>query len=342
MTVQTNLSAAINAYIQSTFAGTLAEISASKINLESLLKIQQTLANPSGAQTVVLSTFRATAAGPGYSVNDIIILRQTAPAAPEYLNATTNAIIATPNPANLGAIRTASNVSVTASVLPASAATSALQTSTQNAVGLLAAESGGNLAGINNKLPSTLGAKTANNSLSFVPASDAIFTVSQAPVVPAFLFTSAITRVNNVLAYAANTVYGGALQLISSVAPLANQWIIITDIEVIFNLAALPTGMAGFQLYTYGATPPSAVGDTGAFSLPAGDRASIIYPNGLSLGNAALARGGGSVTVQMNNINVPIQLSGASSFFAYLVSIGAFTPAAALETATIRVRAIAL
>ena len=46
--------------------------------------------------------------------------------------------------------------------------------------------------------------------------------------------------------------------------------------------------------------------------------------------------------MQANNINVPIQLSGASSFFAYLVSIGAFTPAAALETAMLKVRAIAL
>ena len=82
---------------------------------------------------------------------------------------------------------------------------------------------------------------TTAKTTRIVPATDAIFTVSQAPVVPAFLFTSAITRVNNVNGYAANTVYGGALQLISSVAPLANQWIIITDIEIIFNLAALPT-----------------------------------------------------------------------------------------------------
>ena len=207
----------------------------------------------------------------------------------------------------------------------------------------LATESGGNLAGINNKLPSSLGAKTAVNSVSFVPATDAIFTVSQAPVVPAFLFASFIVRANNVTPYAVNTVYGGTLQFSSqSAVAAAGQWLIITDIEIVFNIAVLPVGMAGFQLYTYGVTPPSNVLDTGAFSLPAGDRASIIYPNGLSLGNAALARGGGSVTVQMNNINVPIQLSGASSFFAYLVSIGAFTPAAALETATIRVRAIAL
>ena len=668
MTVQSNLSTAINAYIQSTFLGTLTEISASKINLTSLLEIQQTLADPSGAQTVVLAVFRATAPGPGYSLNDIIVFRQTAPAAPEYLNATTGAIIATPSATNLGSISTASNVNanITSSIplqladtqsdihgqmlgvsritqvtakffqqspsnflnISASggaaaigptlglgifstgtAATASLLAQTPTtimystayeawasqaaifttptspssfqrlgiydavngyffgfngltfgltirsnsadtfvpktswntdtlvgaagskftsngvpvalvptninmyrvrygwygavtvrleiyspdgdwvlvhnvrtantlatanitnpdlpmtlevsktasnatdlrilcggwAAGITAPASGalisgqGAIAALNAfvavpvtglgalayavtgawvgtlifqysldglnwytdsplntatgaflpsttvngsftasigsykfyriipsawtsgsasivyngspssnfmvaqlpQLPSSLGAKAGVNSVSFVPATDAIFTVSQAPIVPAFLFTSTITRVNNVLAYAANTVYGGALQLISSVAPLTNQWIIITDVEVIFNLAVLPAGMAGFQLYTYGVTPPSNVLDTGAFSLPAGDRASIIYPNGLSLGNAALARGGGSVTVQANNINVAVQLNG-TSLFAYLVSIGAFTPAAALETATIRVRAIAL
>ena len=159
---------------------------------------------------------------------------------------------------------------------------------------------------------------------------------------PAFLFTSTITRRADVLAYAANTVYGGALQLISSVAPVAGQWILITDVEVIFNYGVVPPGMAGFQLYVYKSAPPSAVGDTGAFSLPDGDRASIIYPKGLSLGNAAQSVGGGSVVLQENVNNKPFQLTGGTSFFAYLVTIGAFTPAAALQTATIRVSAIVL
>ena len=165
--------------------------------------------------------------------------------------------------------------------------------------------------------------------------------INQPVVTPAFLFTSTIQRAANVTAYTANDVYGAAFELVSATAPIAGQWIIITDIEIIFNFVALPVGMAGFQLYTYGVTPPSAVSDNGAFSLPSGDRASIIFPKGISLGNAELARGGGSVVMQANNINVAAKLTGVS-LFAYLVTIGAFPPAAASETATIRVRAIAL
>ena len=158
---------------------------------------------------------------------------------------------------------------------------------------------------------------------------------------PAFLFSSTITFAANTTPRAANTVFGGVLQLVSNPAPIAGQWIIITDIEIIFNFVALPVGMSGFQLYTYGVTPPSAIAGAGTFSLPSGDRASIIYPKGISLGNAELARGGGSVVLQLNNINTVLKLTG-TSLFAYLVTIGAFTPAAPSETATIRVRAIAL
>ena len=158
---------------------------------------------------------------------------------------------------------------------------------------------------------------------------------------PAFLFTSTSTLAANTTPRAANTVFGGALQLVSSPAPIAGQWIIITDIEVIINVATLPVGMTGFQLYTYGVTPPSAIPAAGVYSFPPVDRASIIYPKGTSIGNAELARGGGSVVLQENNINRVLKLTG-TSLFAYLVSIGAFTPAAASETATIRVRAIAV
>ena len=223
------------------------------------------------------------------------------------------------------------NVGVTGSLsLPTNASTSALQTT-----GNL------NLSSIDSKLPVSLGSKQSANSLSFAPASDAIFTVSQTAITPAFLFTSTITRPANTAAYPINTVYGSVFELVSATVPTSGQWIIITDIEIIFNITALPTGIAGFQLYTYGVTPPSAVGNTGTFSLPSGDRNAIIFPKGVSLGNAELARGGGSVVMQANNLNLICKLTG-TSLFSYLVTLAAFTPAAASETATIRVRAIAL
>ena len=344
-----------------------------------------------GSGTIVLGTFRAIVNGTGYSINDIIILRQTPPNPAEYFNATTGLVIGTPNPADLGSVSTVSSVT-------ANAGTN-LNTSA------LALESGGNLANIASavgtdgtppptktvmiggqhdttiqslrvdhqgrvltsptnqqtkadslsvtiasdqgnlgtlaNLPATLGAKTSANSLSITPASDAVFSVTQAPVTPAFLLTSTIQRAANTTAYTANDVYGASFELISSPAPASGQWILITDIEIIFNIAALPSGMAGFQLYTYGVTPPSAVADNGAFSLPTGDRSAIIFPNGISLGSATLARGGGSVVAQANNINVACKLTG-TSLFAYLVTLAAFTPAAVSETATIRMRALAL
>ena len=84
-----------------------------------------------GAQTIVLGIFRATGAGTGYSIDDIIVLRQTPPDAAEYFNVTTGAVIATPDPADLGSVSSASNVAVTSSALPTGASTSALQSAVQ-------------------------------------------------------------------------------------------------------------------------------------------------------------------------------------------------------------------
>jgi hypothetical protein len=52
MTVQSDLKAAIDAYIQSSFAGTLSEVSASNLNLSQLLEISQ-MAGESGSGIVI-------------------------------------------------------------------------------------------------------------------------------------------------------------------------------------------------------------------------------------------------------------------------------------------------
>jgi hypothetical protein len=62
------------------------------------------------SNTVALAVFKTLASGTGYSTGNIIVLRQTPPAAPEYYNATTNAVIAAPAPADLGPIASSSNV----------------------------------------------------------------------------------------------------------------------------------------------------------------------------------------------------------------------------------------
>jgi hypothetical protein len=193
----------------------------------------------------------------------------------------------------------------------------------------IAASGGGGGAVTVAQLPSSLGAKTSANSLSVVNAAD---------IIPAYLSTATITRAANTTAYTANDTYGAAFELTNIGA--SGSFVMVTDIEIIFNLTALPSGMAGFALYPYLVTPPSAIADNGAFSIPSGDRASVLSPNGISL-SASLARGGGSVVAQANNLNLVYKLTG-TSLFAYLVTLGAFPPAANSETATIKVRAIAL
>jgi hypothetical protein len=84
-----------------------------------------------GVGTIVLAVFKAVGDGTGYSIDDIIILRQTLPAAAEWYNATTGSVIATPDPADLGSVSSASNVSVLSSALPTGASTSALQSAIQ-------------------------------------------------------------------------------------------------------------------------------------------------------------------------------------------------------------------
>jgi hypothetical protein len=194
------------------------------------------------------------------------------------------------------------------------------------------------LSNIRAQIPASLGVKTAANSLSITPASDAIFSVTQATP-PAFLFETIIQRAANTTTYAINDVYGAAFELVSNPAPSTGQFLIITDIEILWNTTTMPSGMSSFALYLYRVTPPSAVADNGAFSVPIGDRTAIIYPNGILL-NAFTPRGGGVISAQVNNLNLVVKLTG-TSLFAYLVTLGSFTPSAPSETAIIRMRALA-
>lgn len=379
-----------------------------------------------GAQTIILGIFRATGAGTGYSVDDIIILRQTPPDAAEYFNATTGAVIATPDPADLGSVSSASNVAVTSSALPTGASTSALQSAIQASAGsdaskaiavqgvtngkaitvsagpnlntsALALESGGNLAEIADatgtdggatpsrvvlvggqhdstiqtlkvdglgrillnptdqqtkadslsvtiasdqgnlgsiaNLPASLGIATAANSLSIAPASNAIFVQRST----AFRSSASLTRAANTTTYGVNDVIFGAFEL----ANIGNNngFIAITDIRFLMNINYLPSGIGNLRLFLYSVTPPSAVADNGAFSVPSGDRASLLTPSGISLGTPALALGGGSLVLSLVKINQFFRLTG-TSLFGYLVTEGAWVPTANSETATLTVIAV--
>lgn len=243
------------------------------------------------------------------------------------ISGTLPAFAATPT-VNIG---TAPNLTFTNTSFTANAGTN-LNTSA------LALESGGNLAGINTKLPSGL---TVSSTRLLVDGSGVTQPVSLAsvPAGLAYESTVTITRAANTTAYAANDVYGGVFQLTNIGA--SGGYVFLSSLDIIFNITALPSGMGAFALYLYSATPPSAILDNNPFSIASEDRASILNLNGIIL-TASLARGGGSVVAETLNINQLFKLAaGQTSLWGYLVTTAAFTPAANSETATITARSFA-
>lgn len=147
-----------------------------------------------------------------------------------------------------------------------------------------------------------------------------------------------ITRPANTTAYIANSVYGGAFELTNIGADGGH--IILSGVRVIFSNTTLPSGMAGFTLFLYTGTPPSAVADGGSFSIPVGDRASLLTPGGIDLSSAVAAIGGGSVVLQTDNLNIQLKLAdGVSSVWGYLVNRSAHTP---VSGSTAAIAALAL
>lgn len=136
-----------------------------------------------------------------------------------------------------------------------------------------------------------------------------------------------ITRPNDTSAYLANDVIGSATGStacieFTSMGPSAGR-VLITSASLEVDATALISGEANYRLHLYSVTAPSALGDNAAFDLPSGDRAS--YLGYIDMGTPVDL--GSTLYVEANAINKQIKLAG-TSIFAYLVTIGAFTPAA--------------
>lgn len=153
----------------------------------------------------------------------------------------------------------------------------------------------------------------------------------------AFRSSAVLTRAANTTTYGVNDVIFGAFELTN----IGNSGgiIALTDIRFLMNITYLPSGIGNLRLFLYDVTPPSAVADNGAFSVPSGDRASLLTPSGISLGTPALATGGGSLVLSLAKVNQFLKLSG-TSLFGYLVTEGAWVPTANSETATLTVMAV--
>lgn len=154
--------------------------------------------------------------------------------------------------------------------------------------------------------------------------------------ITAFQSSVSLQRAANTTIYAANDVIFGAFQLTN--ISINDAFICITDINFLMNITYLPSGIGNLRLFLYSVTPPSAVADNGAFSVPSGDRASILTPTGISLGTPALANGGGSLVLNLSGVNRFLKVIG-TSLFGYLVTEGAWVPTANSETATLTVNA---
>ena len=139
-----------------------------------------------------------------------------------------------------------------------------------------------------------------------------------------------ITRPANQTPYAANDVVGGAIDL--GVMGPAGSRIILTTSRFEPLLAEVPPGMTSFTLYLYSVTPPSALADNAPFVYggAAGvDQASML--GAISLGSPVLpATSSTALLVETANIGKEVLLAG-TNLFAYLVTAGAYTPAANSE-----------
>jgi hypothetical protein len=86
-----------------------------------------------------------------------------------------------------------------------------------------------------------------------------------------YIGTATVTRPANTTPYTANNVIGGPLTL-ANIGPSGGH-IIITSIDIILNITALPAGIGNFILILYDVTPASAFTNGTQWSLGAGDRA---------------------------------------------------------------------
>lgn len=150
------------------------------------------------------------------------------------------------------------------------------------------------------------GQNTSANSISTVNANDQAFSASAT-------FTPA----------AASHTAGdcnGAAQQFSTMGPASGRVMITSATLEIDSATAEATA---WRIYLFNVTPPSAVADDGAYTLPSGDRAS--YLGYVDLGTAVDL--GDTQWVETHGINKQIKLAASGHLFGYLVNLTTVTPA---------------
>lgn len=145
------------------------------------------------------------------------------------------------------------------------------------------------------------------------------------------------TRPANTTAYTAGDVVGGVITF-TNIGPSGGH-IMLTSVDLRYDVAAIPSGMTSFRLQLYTATPPSALADNAAWDLPSGDR--DAYIGFIDLGSPVDV--GSTLFVQLDGLNKQVKLAtGETSLYAYQVTLAGYTPAANSETFRNALRALAI
>jgi hypothetical protein len=135
-----------------------------------------------------------------------------------------------------------------------------------------------------------------------------------------FTFTCGTT------AYLANDAVGpsgaAAAFELANMGPKGAE-MMIDSVWLRIDTAALISGETGYRLALFNATPPSALNDSGAWTLPSNDRDSFL--GFVDIG--APATQGATLWAEANGIWKQVTLSG-TSLFGYLLTNGAYTPTA--------------
>ena len=139
--------------------------------------------------------------------------------------------------------------------------------------------------------------------------------------------TVTITRPSNATPYTAGDVIGdtngSAIFEFENMAKTGGGEVMITSIELEVDLSAVPSGMAGFNVRLYNASP-TAIADNSAWDLPSGDR-------GKYLGKVLLGTPvdeGATLFIDNDGVNKQITLT-STSLFVELQTVAAFTPTSA-------------
>lgn len=137
----------------------------------------------------------------------------------------------------------------------------------------------------------------------------------------------AVTRPSDTTAYTALDVLGdtgGSAILTFSTAGPSSSYLRIDSGRFMYNASAVPSGMTGFRLHLYNASP-TAIADNAAFDLVSGDRSKYI--GYIDVGTPQDF--GSTLFTEANQQNKPILLVGGTTVYGILQTITGWTPASA-------------